>query len=810
MDRKKQISLVDLIPLYKIGDGYAVAKDGSLTVGFRITLPELDNLNASDFVLKNSNSTGLNLNPVLQTSIKFLPDGYCYHQQDIQFYEAANLPVTGDYLSRATFRQYNETDILSAVTYIFISRRALIAAGQIDINKEIIREFEDTVKRFQIGINALHPERMMNDDWIFYLESFFARDFSKESETAKQIFDLSFKQYRFGDMALSGYAVTGDKNITDIFPMLENRERSSQISTKYTRYNSFVHPVTWKVPCYKIINNIIVKVPERTIKGNIREFANRVRFSIFKEMSKGADNFIRYMEENEVVPVYHHFNAFYVYDEKGQDTIEHKILAGFEDMGRLRPNKLTIDLDDVFLGTIGGCTSTLEYPYTLYPSFLHEAIAFCNFEGTYAQQKNGIIFSDTQKNPVVVDLDFEPFRLKQITNNNSLVVGPSGTGKSVSMNYLTASQLIAGYFNFIIDIGSSYRGLCKLFGGKFIEMDREGKNLQCNPFLVPLIDPDNDLGGYLKAEIEVIISLLFVAWDSEENLNIKNSETTQVLEDLLNDFYKKRFLEKQEFVCFDDFYNYIESRQKEGKINTGFFPVDSFLLVMKKYRKSGSYGYLFNGNENLLDFEKYSLVVFELEKIEGNKVLFKLVLSLLMVLAKRVLERSKAPMKKFRLDECWRFLLLPFFGEFIMYQFKTIRKKGAGIEIIVQEVDDILKTEYASAILTNSDTLMILSHEGKETSITKHQQLLSLTDDEMSKILSMKKSAHEIYIRLGTYSKIYGVNLSLEHYALFTTTGKERDYVHHLIEKNDGNIPGTIDQIVGAGGITKIINQNMN
>jgi hypothetical protein len=810
MGKKKPVSLVDLIPLYKIGDGYAVAKDGSLTVGFRVTLPELDNLNASDFVLKDTNSKGMNLNPVLQTAIKFLPDGYSYHQQDIQFYEPVNLPVTGDYLSRATYRQYNETDILSAVTYIFISRRALISAGQIDINKEIIRDFEDTVKRFQIGINILLPERMNNEDWIFYLESFFARDFSKESDTAKQIFDLSFKNYRFGDMVLAGYAVTGDKNLTDIFPMIENRERSSKISTKYARFNSFVHPVSWKIPCYKILNNIIVKVPEKTVKGNIREFSNLVRFSMLKEAARGADNFIRYMEENEVVPVYHHFNAFYIYPEKDQNTIEHKVLTGFEDMGRLRPNKLTIDIDDVFLGTVGGCASSLEYPYTLYPSFLHEAIVFSNFEGTYAQQRNGIIFSDTLKNPVIVDVDFEPFRLKQITNNNTLVVGPSGTGKSVSMNYLTASQLIAGYFVFIIDIGNSYRGLCKLVNGKFVEMDREGKNLQSNPFLVPLIDPDNDPGGYLKAEIEVIISLIFVAWDSEENLNIKNSETTQVLEDLLKDFYKKRFLEKQEFICFEDFYNYVENRKKEGKINMGFFPVDSFLLVMKKYRKSGSYGYLFNGTENLLDFEKYSLVVFELEKIEGNKVLFKLVLSILMVLAKRVLERSKAPMKKFRLDECWRFLLLPFFGEFIMYQFKTIRKKGAGIEIIVQEVDDILKTQYASTILTNSDTLMLLSHEGKETGIIKHKELLSLTDDEMSKILSIKKSAHEIYIRLGTYSKIYGVNLSPEHYALFTTTGKERDYVHHLIEKNGGDIPSSIDQIVASGGISKIINQNMN
>ena len=32
-------NLENIIPIYRIGDGYAIAKDGSVTVGFILTLP---------------------------------------------------------------------------------------------------------------------------------------------------------------------------------------------------------------------------------------------------------------------------------------------------------------------------------------------------------------------------------------------------------------------------------------------------------------------------------------------------------------------------------------------------------------------------------------------------------------------------------------------------------------------------------------------------------------------------------------------------------------------------------------------------
>ena len=37
-------NLENIIPIYRIGDGYVIAKDGSVNVGFILTLPEYDSL----------------------------------------------------------------------------------------------------------------------------------------------------------------------------------------------------------------------------------------------------------------------------------------------------------------------------------------------------------------------------------------------------------------------------------------------------------------------------------------------------------------------------------------------------------------------------------------------------------------------------------------------------------------------------------------------------------------------------------------------------------------------------------------------
>ena len=68
-------NLENIIPIYRIGDGYVIAKDGSVTVGFILTLPEYDSLSKADF-RDDGSGDGMRLYTQLEAAIKDLDEGY--------------------------------------------------------------------------------------------------------------------------------------------------------------------------------------------------------------------------------------------------------------------------------------------------------------------------------------------------------------------------------------------------------------------------------------------------------------------------------------------------------------------------------------------------------------------------------------------------------------------------------------------------------------------------------------------------------------------------------------------------------------
>jgi len=61
-----------------------------------------------------------------------------------------------------------------------------------------------------------------------------------------------------------------------------------------------------------------------------------------------------------------------------------------------------------------------------------------------------------------------------------LIVGPTGTGKSVHGNQIISLERKYGGFTYIFDIGGSYESVVELYGGK---VDRVGKDrLRAYPF----------------------------------------------------------------------------------------------------------------------------------------------------------------------------------------------------------------------------------------------------------------------------------------------------------------------------------------
>jgi len=181
-------NLENIIPIYRIGDGYAIAKDGSVTVGFILTLPEYDTLSKADF-RDDGSGDGMRLYTQLEAAIKDLDEGYTFHQQDIIYYAPQDLPHYDNYLSKTVNRMYNGKRWLSNKSYMFITKQKSISI-QSDYSDEAIDKIVSVIKRFRAALSQFSPRRMDDKDWLEYLRDFFSmqgrsRFKIKNSETTR-------------------------------------------------------------------------------------------------------------------------------------------------------------------------------------------------------------------------------------------------------------------------------------------------------------------------------------------------------------------------------------------------------------------------------------------------------------------------------------------------------------------------------------------------------------------------------------------------------------------------------------------------
>ncbi|GHT68928.1 hypothetical protein FACS189452_09280 [Bacteroidia bacterium] len=417
---KSYQQLKDIISLYRIGEGFAVDKNGSLTIGFKISFPSVHNINIGDFAITDENPAGLNLNMNLQLAIKDLPDNYILHHQDWQWFAPPmDIPNNHNFLNNATRKMYGDQKVFSHAAYLFVTKRSA-AFKDVDFSSEAVKIFEEQIENFQSKIPTLKPVRMSDNDWVQYLDSVFALD---HSDRDKVLFDVDFEKQEFGDYKFVGYTVNGDKCVKEYDYCLRNAERSSTTSE---RFNSWTYPLTWGVNATKVVNNVIVRAPRKTIQSHVSEYESKLSFlsKVMQASVKHAQNFKATMgmpidgyekiEESTYTPILHHYSVFYFLPKDNiaeKQQIERKIREGFSNL-RLKPERLTIDCADVFMGTVGGCAAVLKFPIHLYPAFLDEAVCFSNLEGSYAQNRNGIVFADPLRQAVVKDLFFEPYDIR--------------------------------------------------------------------------------------------------------------------------------------------------------------------------------------------------------------------------------------------------------------------------------------------------------------------------------------------------------------------------------------------------------------
>ncbi|MDR9065301.1 type IV secretion system protein TraC [Burkholderia multivorans] len=315
-------------------------------------------------------------------------------------------------------------------------------------------------------------------------------------------------------------------------------------------------------------------------------------------------------------------------------------------------------------------------------------------------------------------------------NYNFAVAALSGSGKSVLVNEMAFRYLGTGTKVWIIDVGRSYRNLCELLDGEFIEFSDERSNTIClNPFSM-VLDINKDM--------EMLLPLIAQMASPREPLdNFGYSALAGAI--------KRVWDQKGRDATISDVYDLLKTGRlsEEGEHERD---LARLATALEPYTRYGVYASYFEGEANI-EFHK-NLVVLELEELKSKKDLQAVVMQLMMyrITQEMYLDRSKR--KLVIIDEAWDLMSSGSSASFIEAGYRRARKYGGAFGTITQSVEDYYKNEATKAAIQNADWLFLLRQ--KPESIERLGKEGKLHVDEW-----MKRQLSSVATEHGYYSEIF-------------------------------------------------------
>ena len=791
-----EAGLNERLPILEVAGNAIVSKMGDITVGFEVRKPEV-------FTMSGPQYEGLH--QAFVRALKVLPVGCIFHMQDWyvkDVYKADYEKAGESFLGRASERFYNERDFLRHTCRIYLTRRPdgrrmptsaasgllrrSLVPGEL-LSKDNIRDFETAVGQFMsilMDSGLLELRRLLDEELASgYKKAGVIEEYCYLNEGP----DLVIRDVRFGDTIQVGeqHGLLFTLSDPEYLPALcAPKVRYDRYSTDKTRFPMrFAAGLGQLLYCNHVYNQYVcIEDGPATIK---KLEAKRLRLQSLAAYSRenaigreATDAFLNEAIGEQRTPVRAHSNVLAWTDRPDElKDIRNRVsaaIAGMEAVAHVE----TVGAPQLWWAGIPGNAGDLPVNET-FDTFLEQACCFFAMETAYRDSVSsfGIRLGDRQTGkPVLVDISDLPLRLTWTSNRNKLVIGPSGSGKSFFISHLLRCYYEQGTHIVVVDVGHSYRGLCNLVGGYYFTYS-EKEPLCFNPFF---IGPGDSLHIEKKESIK---TMLLALWKkSDESYN---RFEYVALSNALQLFFDKLDKRKDVFPCFDSFYEFLKEDfvqvLKADGVKGKDFDIDNFLYVLRPYYKGGEYDFLLNARENL-ELLHQPFIVFELDAVKDHPILFPVVTIIIMEVFITKMRKLQGVRKLILIEEAWKAIAREGMAEYMKYLFKTVRKFFGEACVVTQEVDDILSSPIVKkAIIGSADCKILLDQRKYANQFDQVQELLGLTDAEVTQVLSVNKANDpskrykEVFISLGsTQSKVYRTEVSLEEYLAYTTEEREK------------------------------------
>ena len=762
-----------------------------------------------------------------------MPNYSILHKQDIFITEKYEPDIRRDelsFLSRSFERHFNERPYLHHTCYLFLTKTTKERSRQQSNWNTLCRGFlvpkeirdKETVERFMEAVGQF--ESIVNDSGLVRLERLTTEEItgtenepgiieryltlSADGTTMLQDMQLNPDGMRIGDKRLCLHTLSD----LDYLPgKVRTDGRYERLSTDRSDCRlSYAAPVGVMLPCDHIYNQWIFIDDSNENLSRFEKMAKNMqslsRYSRSNQINKEwLDEYLNEAHTNGLQSVRCHCNII-AWAENGNELRRVKNDVGSAlALMECTPHHNTTDLPALYWAGIPGNEADFPAEETFY-TFTGQALCFFTAETCYRNSLSpfGIRMVDrlTGK-PVFLDISDLPMKKGVVTNRNKFILGPSGSGKSFFTNHLVRQYWEQGTHILLVDTGNSYKGLCDLIHQKTGGDDgiyftyKENDPISFNPFFTEDYRYDIEKRDSIK-------TLILTLWKREDEPPRRSEEVA--LSNAVSLYIEKIRKNRKIKPNFNSFYDFVRKDYRkilaDKNVREKDFDVDGFLNVLEPYYKNGEYGYLLNSDKEL-DLLNKRFIVFELDVVKDNPILFPVVTIIIMETFINKMRRLQGIRKMILIEEAWKAIAKEGMANYIRYLFKTVRKFYGEAVVVTQEVDDIISSPVVKeTIINNSDCKILLDQRKYQNKFDQIQNLLGLTDKERSQILSINlanaanRLYKEVWIGLGgTQSAVYATEVSAEEYLCYTTEETEKLELTRLTEKLGGNIELAIKQL---------------
>jgi type IV secretion system protein VirB4 len=325
-----------------------------------------------------------------------------------------------------------------------------------------------------------------------------------------------------------------------------------------------------------------------------------------------------------------------------------------------------------------------------------------------------------------------------------LIIGPTGSGKSVHANQMIAMERKYNGFTYIFDIGASYESVVELYGGRVDRVGKDGPRV--NPFS---LEPTENNIKFLHSFIKLLLTNSGADLSPEDDDVIHKAVQGMYHLDLQNRRLSNLFLPKH---------------------------LDRY---MAKWVGKGLYAAVFDNVVDELSLGR--LQCFDFQGVK-NAQYADLIEPLMVWLLRRIDEVLYNPAnlgvpKHVLIEEIFSNMKNKQLLESALASIKTVRKNLGGVTMIGQSADDL--GENADSIVNSCTSFLFLPDATFNRK--KYGELFKMTDHQLDLFESLRER-EGLYIRRDGLTKVVTLNLDNRSYAKFSTKPKDRVRRAKLIE----------------------------